>query len=449
MVRFPSWTPTTPGEYHLTCQTTWSADQNPDNDLYTTVLTAVIKAPDVWMKDHPDDYRDYPDDNGDVPSDPPYLSPDIWVRNVDDGGLYHEPPQHGQPNYIYVRLRNRGQYTVPWGRVEVFVSKSGLRAPCNDMTSAGGVEFENLAYGEERIVSLEWLPPSMNSVSLIAVINAASDPPGTFHKCHSDWPAYDNNVSWRNTPVYRNSSSVLSSRSPEAWSPDTVVANPYERPKDVDIIVDRLTFPIAGSAIVGLPDDLFDRWLAHGEGWSEGVEVLTLTKEIRLTGAASATIGAIPMFAGEETTATMQFEAPAGQAFELEMRERIDGEIVGGIAYHWLVPDSTPPGVDSTIPAGDASGVAPGAPLAITFDESIGPLSLDLALTPDPGGWFFTWNDDYTVVTATHSLFAVETSYTATVSAGDAWGNPMIAPFTWSFTTGRFRVYLPTILYDD
>jgi hypothetical protein len=227
------------------------------------------------------------------------------------------------------------------------------------------------------------------------------------------------------------------------------VANPYERPKNVDILVDRLTFPVAGSATVGLPADLFDRWLDYGASWTEGIQVLTLTKELRVTDEVSATIGALPMFAGEEVTANMQFDAPPGQDYELEMRERIDGEIVGGIAYQWLVPDTTPPNVVGTSPAGGASGVGLRAPLVITFDEPMGTPSLELSLTPDPGDWVFDWNDDYTVVTAAHGLSAPEVTYTATVTSNDAWGNSMTVPFTWTFTTGVFReLYLPLVVRD-
>ncbi len=35
-------------------------------------------------------------------------SPDLWVRNEDDGGSSHQNPEFGQDNWIYARVRNRG-----------------------------------------------------------------------------------------------------------------------------------------------------------------------------------------------------------------------------------------------------------------------------------------------------------------------------------------------------
>ncbi len=37
-----------------------------------------------------------------------YTSPDIWVRNANDGGTIHQNPEAGQTNYVYVKVRNRG-----------------------------------------------------------------------------------------------------------------------------------------------------------------------------------------------------------------------------------------------------------------------------------------------------------------------------------------------------
>ena len=108
----------------------------------------------------------------------------------------------------------------------------------------------------------------------------------------------------------------------------------------------------------------------------------------------------------------------------------------------------TAPVVAGVSPAAGALAVEPDAPIVITFTEQIGPLSLNLALTPNPGGWNTTWNAAGTVVTATHAPFAQGTVYTATVTANDAAGNPMEAPAGWSFTTQveGYWIYLPVVL---
>jgi hypothetical protein len=83
-----------------------------------------------------------------------------------------------------------------------------------------------------------------------------------------------------------------------------------------------MTFPLTGSITVQLPVELFDRWLACPAHWGEGIEVLTATREIRITGAVSATIGAVPMQPYESGRLGLRFEGPAGQEFELDIRER-------------------------------------------------------------------------------------------------------------------------------
>jgi carboxypeptidase T len=48
-------------------------------------------------------------DAGSVPSAAPFWnSPDVWVRNNDDGGVVHQDTIRGRDNYIYIKVRNRG-----------------------------------------------------------------------------------------------------------------------------------------------------------------------------------------------------------------------------------------------------------------------------------------------------------------------------------------------------
>ncbi len=53
--------------------------------------------------------RDNAGDTGSVPQPAPfYDSPDIWVRNLDDGGTVHQNTIRGRDNFIHARVRNRG-----------------------------------------------------------------------------------------------------------------------------------------------------------------------------------------------------------------------------------------------------------------------------------------------------------------------------------------------------
>ena len=75
-------------------------------NLYRALLKA---GADLYMKDQTTDSGIEPN-----PSTLAYYAtPDIWVRNVNDGGTMHQNPEAGQTNYVYVRVRNRGYQSSP------------------------------------------------------------------------------------------------------------------------------------------------------------------------------------------------------------------------------------------------------------------------------------------------------------------------------------------------
>jgi len=82
--------------------------------------------------------------------------------------------------------------------------------------------------------------------------------------------------------------------------------------------------------------------------------------------------------------------------------------------------------------------------LVITFDEAVQPASLALVLSPDPGGWHYTWNADHTQVTAIHdNRFTMAAEYPVTVTVRDLAGNLLTPPFTWAFFTALRGLYYP------
>jgi fibronectin-binding autotransporter adhesin len=98
--------------------------------------------------------------------------------------------------------------------------------------------------------------------------------------------------------------------------------------------------------------------------------------------------------------------------------------------------DTTPPTIVAVNPHGGATDVALDATVVITFSEPISVPTFAYSVAPDPGGWTESWGPNDTVVSLTHGGFAYDTAYTATVSAAeDRAGNPMAAPYAWSFTT--------------
>jgi hypothetical protein len=345
-----------------------------------------------------------------------------------------------------VRLRNRGSQAAS-GTVGVFWERSRIGWPCKIWSpNVGTIPFEDLAPGEVRFLHLGWVPQEPGHHGLHTVINAVGDPANWSAPCSPHRPRWDNNVSWRNVIAYFHPPK-LPRRLLAAEVAEVNLVNPYDWPKEVDLIVERAAFPTTGTLTVQLAAVLFDRWLEHEGAWLQGVEQLTATRLLTITGEVSATIGGIPMNAHEEAIAALAFDAPGEGSFEVALQERIEGLTVGGVSYQWLISDNLPPAVAAQAPLSGSVDVAPEAAVVVTFTEEIGPLTFELAFTPALNGGSVAWNEAGTVFTATHPPLARGTRYTATVRAKDAFANPMVVPHTWSFTVRRgWDIYLPLVL---
>ena len=99
---------------------------------------------------------------------------------------------------------------------------------------------------------------------------------------------------------------------------------------------------------------------------------------------------------------------------------------------------TTPPSVTTTTPGSGATGVSIAAPVSATFNEEIDSSTLAFSLTDSSGhavpGTAAPGTGDSVTFTPSSDL-ALNTTYTASVSATDLWGNAMTAPVTWTFTT--------------
>jgi hypothetical protein len=122
--------------------------------------------PDLWLRDETGD------PGADAWGGAFWDSPDLWVRNADDGGTAHQDPEFGQDNWFYARVRNRGASTVPvfavaftvkeWAGTE-FVYPNDHLPPL-----AAAVGFD-LAPGASTVLKARW--------------PAAAVPPEGSHPC--------------------------------------------------------------------------------------------------------------------------------------------------------------------------------------------------------------------------------------------------------------------------
>lgn len=136
-------------------------------------------APDLWIKDDP------AHGGADQWEGPFWDSPDLWIRNTDDGGTDHQSPEYGQDNWFHARVRNKASA----GRAEHFVVTFHSRGfagtqfvypadflPC----IVAKAEFD-LAPGDTRIVKALWprelVPPAGSHTCLLASVVTRGDHP--------------------------------------------------------------------------------------------------------------------------------------------------------------------------------------------------------------------------------------------------------------------------------
>jgi hypothetical protein len=136
-------------------------------------------APDLWLRDAPGHT------GGHEWAGSFWNSPDLWVRNRDDGGTTHQSPEHGQDNWFYARVRNRSATATarhflvtfnvkPYAGVEFQYPEDFL--PC--VAAASGFD---LGPGASTIVKALWpaalVPPAGTHACWLAAVFAQADHP--------------------------------------------------------------------------------------------------------------------------------------------------------------------------------------------------------------------------------------------------------------------------------
>src|SRR5262249_39752157 len=111
-------------------------------------------ATDLWIRD------DASDPGADAFTGPVFWdSPDLWIRNAEDNGTTHQPPEFGQDNWFYARVRNRGATTarafVVTFNVKLWAGTEFVYPGDWDPFVSAAVGF-NLAPGATRIVKARW-----------------------------------------------------------------------------------------------------------------------------------------------------------------------------------------------------------------------------------------------------------------------------------------------------
>lgn len=135
-------------------------------------------APDLWLRDEPTHT------GADAWRGAFWNSPDLWVRRADDGGLTHQPPEYGQDNWFYARVRNRGasvaRHFVVTFQVKPFAGTQ-FSYPEDFLPCVAAASGFDLAPGASVIVKARWprslVPPPGTHACLLAAVLTRSDRP--------------------------------------------------------------------------------------------------------------------------------------------------------------------------------------------------------------------------------------------------------------------------------
>jgi hypothetical protein len=183
-------------------------------------------AKDLWSQNTPQDIGDEPD----IISTTMCQTDDIWVRKQDDGLTTHEHenpeyrPAGYSPNYVYVRVRNRGCTQSMSGEVKLYWAKAGtslswpshwdgsITTPALMGDQIGTQSTGNIAPGDFTILKFQWHPPNPADYSslgadithfcLLSRIETSSTPP--YGMTTAEGSSIYQNVKNNNNIVWKN-----------------------------------------------------------------------------------------------------------------------------------------------------------------------------------------------------------------------------------------------------
>jgi fibro-slime domain-containing protein len=303
--------------------------QNKTNPRLATSVPRV----DVWVSDPTPDQGVEPN----TVSKDIWVSPDIWLRNQNDGSLQHQNVKQGQDNFVSVRVKNRGNLAAKNTKVEVYYIKASLgRAWPKDWTLVGTTMVDDLAPAGQKMVVIPWtkekVPGPGHYCFYVRLLNDAD--PMTFKEINNaeQNTRNNNNIAWRNFDIVGLLNQVSSKFA-------VTVQNSKTTPAKIDLVIDepeKMLDNKGARAIIDL-GPLFDRWQAAG-GKGENVKAIGGTEVELLT--TTAKILGIPMQPEEELPIDVRVEAlqpmpVAGVSHEyhFSMQELEDGEVAGGVDF--------------------------------------------------------------------------------------------------------------------
>jgi len=135
--------------------------------------------PDLWLRDDP------AHGGSEAWTGRFWDSPDLWIRNSDDGGTGHEPPEFGQDNWFYARVRNRSVTATARHFLVTFNVKpfagTQFSYPADFLPCIAAAAGFDLGPGNSMVVKARWpaalVPPTGTHPCLLAAVLTRFDQP--------------------------------------------------------------------------------------------------------------------------------------------------------------------------------------------------------------------------------------------------------------------------------
>ncbi|MHA1906296.1 MAG: S8 family serine peptidase [Candidatus Thorarchaeota archaeon] len=219
---------------------------------------------DTWIMENSTDV-------GDVPVSPPWISPDVWVRNVDPAidlpaeVTQHQSPIRGQDNWVYINLRNRGVVDSLDVYVRVFITRwAGTQyiypddfIPTNNPGTiptpplepgtykVGEAHIETIPAGGVVTINMKWesalIPPA--SVTIDGVIYSWADACLLVDVSPHDGPTPTGINTWDNNNLCQRNVFPVDPDADDDFAIGFVVGHQANRAKLINLRIERRNLP--------------------------------------------------------------------------------------------------------------------------------------------------------------------------------------------------------------
>ncbi len=291
--------------------------------------------PDVWAHDPTPDQGVEPNSV----SKALWISPDVWVRNQDDGVNKHQNVKVGQDNFVNVNVNNRGALPAKNTTVEVYRMNKGAglgNAWPKGWDLVGTTNVAELAPGATQRTVVKWasntIPKPGHYCFYVRLLNDAD--PMAFKEINNAElnTRNNNNIAWRNFDIVGLTKKVADKITVTAQNSKTT-------PAKIDLLInepEKMLDNNGAKAIVDL-GVLFDRWQAAG-GQGQNIKAIGGT-EVELLGTPAKILG-IPMLPEEDLPVHIRVEAlqpmpvpGESHQYHFSIQELEDGEVAGGVDF--------------------------------------------------------------------------------------------------------------------